>query len=197
MGIQTTILCPVNATGGGHYRAGGKATGLTTLAAGAPVFSFRWINTGLLAVVHKVAWGWFLSTAFGAAQIVDHGLYKATGFSASDTGGSALTATPKRAGAMNPLVAADFDMRIGAISAGTRTLAADHVGARGAWGSAVGANLMPGVVMEFEQHKESHLYLGPNEGLVLCNITLMGASGVLALYVDIAFSTVKPENALF
>jgi hypothetical protein len=197
MGIQTTIVRSVDQTGGGHYRAGAKVAGLTTLAAAAPVFAFRWINTALIAVVHKIAWGWFLTTAFGAAQIVDHGLYKCRSFSASDTGGTAVTLTPKRSSQSNTFVAAtDYDMRIGALAAGTRTPAADHIAARGAWGSAIGVGIMPPAEVRFEQDYEVPLYLEPNEGIELQNLTLMGAGGVLSLYMELAISIITPQNAL-
>lgn len=199
MGIQTTILRPLDATGGGHYRAGAKVAGLTVLAAGAPVAAFRWINTALRAAVQKVSWAWYLTTAFGAAQIVDHGLYKVTGWSASDTGGSTPALTPKRAAdnAMAALVAGtDYDLRVGALGAGTRTVFSDWMTARGQWAAAIGNGILPGYDTVLEQEHEGNLVLGPNEGIELQNLTLMGATGVIALYFEISISIVQPANVV-
>jgi len=198
MGIQTTILRSVDATGGGHYRLGKTVAGLTTIAANGPVASFRWINTALRVLVHRITWGWFLSTAFGSAQTVDHGIYKATGFTGSDTSGSTGVVTPKKTadiGQFLPVLGTDFDFRVGTLAAGTRTLNADFFAARGAWGGAIGAGIMnPPADITLDIEHEANMVLGPGEGLVLNNLTVMGATGVLQLYFEIAFSLQLPAN---
>ena len=198
MGIHSTILRPVDATGGGHYRLGKTVAGITGLGANVPVASFRLINTSLRAAIHRFTWAWFLSTAFGVAQTVDHGLYKATGFTGSDTGGSTGVITPKRAtdiAEFVPVLGTDFDFRVGAVSAGTRTLATDFCAARGAWAGALGAGIMfPPADIVFDVEHEGNFIVGPNEGLILNALTSMGATGVYQLYIEIAFSLQLPAN---
>ena len=187
-----TCLRPIEHGAGGFYRIGGASGALTGAGANTPVFSLRWTSAILNALILQFQWWWFLSTAFGTAQIVDHGLYAARGFSAADSGGTALTPATndgkKRTSYPTSLVG---DIRISstaALTAGTRTLDAKHMGARGQWANAVGAALPAGVAsFNFRIDDEHPILLAQNEGIILQNLTAMGATGVIRLYVDVAW----------
>jgi hypothetical protein len=187
-----TSLRPIEHDTGGFYRVGGASGALTGAGANTPVFSLRWTSATLNAIILAFQWWWFLSTAFGAAQIVDHGLYVARGFSASDSGGTDIkpTGNTGKKRTVYPTTAIG-DLRIasaGALTVGTRTLDGQNIGARGQWAGAVGAALSPGIAsFNFRLDDEHPVVLAQNEGLILQNLTAMGATGVIKLYVDVAW----------
>jgi len=185
-------LRPIEHGAGGFYRLGGASGALAGAGANTPVFSLRWTSAILNALIFGFQWWWFVSTAFTAAQIVDHGLYVARGFSTSDSGGTALTPSGNGGKKRTSFPTSGVgDVRISstaALTAGTRTLDGQHQGARGQWANAVGAALPPGVAaFSFRIDDEHPILLAQNEGLVLNNLTAMGAAGVIKLYVDVAW----------
>lgn len=183
---------PIGHGDGGFYRLGGASGALTGAGANTPVFSFRWGSDTHLALVIAFNWWWFTSTVFTAAQIVDHALLIARGFSGSDSGGTALTpATNDGKKRTAYSISKVTDVRISstaALTPGTRTLDAKHQAARGAWSGAVGASLPPGVAgLWMPMEGEEPIILAQNEGLILHNLTAMGAAGIIKLYVDLAW----------
>lgn len=106
------------------------------IAAAAPIFSFRWGNDdGKIALVHRVQVSLAsLATGF-TAGIGKIAIVAARAFSASDTGGAAVTLTTnngkRRTNGMGTSLVTD--MRIAttaALGAGTRTLDAQDMGCR-------------------------------------------------------------------
>ncbi len=192
-------LRPLELGNGGAYRLGGKSGALTGAGANTPVFSFRWGSDTHLALVTAISWWWFTQTAFTAAQVVDHALFVARGFTASDSAQTALTPAGNdcKKRTSYPTSKAT-DVRIsntGAITVGTRALDAQHKGSRGQWSNAVGAQLQPGSAnFWFPLEGEGPIILAQNEGLVLQNLTAMGATGVIRLFVDLAWLEVPIDS---
>jgi hypothetical protein len=111
---------------GGHYSMY-TSTGLTTvIAAPDPIFSFRWTDVQLRAMLLRIRAFVTITTAFGTAQEVSLRLNKVVNFLAADTGGTALVPigdlNRKTTVGMNPSRVAD--MRVAttaALTAGTAT----------------------------------------------------------------------------
>lgn len=200
MGIQTTILRPVDATAGGHWRGAARVAGLTGTAANAPLFAFRWTNQQMALQIHRLSVDFGTTTAFTTLQAVDFAAIKASAFSAMDTGGNALTFTPKGVNQQGQGIVAgtDFDCRYGALVAGTRTLAPDPFAIEGA-PSNLSAQLSPWL---FDVEHEGNLVLNPMvaagkaEGFVVTLLTALGAAGIISVWFELAFSVVQPGNVV-
>lgn len=165
---------------------------LTAVAAAGPIFSFRWIDTTRLCVPLSLAWGWFVTTAFTAAQVVDHQAKIARAFTASDTGGAVIVLTGNN-GKMRTayeISASPPDARIattGALAAGTRTLDATPIAYNGAWAGGLGQGL---ALRQFDFEPENGVHpiiLAPSEGIVVENVTLMGAAGVIKWFAFLRY----------
>lgn len=177
----------------GWYSVGLKSGALTGLAAGAPLFTLRNLASNLL-MVRRIGVGFLTTTAFLAPQIVDFGLTGARAFTASDSGGNAVTLTGTNNSKHRTSLAAptNFDMRIAgaaALTAGTRTLDAAPMASVAAFSGALGAGLAP-APGNLLQHDASDypLILALNEGLVITALTAFGATGVGTAYVNIEFA---------
>jgi hypothetical protein len=141
-------------------------------------------------MVRRVGVGFITTTAFTTAQQVDYGLMVARSFTASDTGGTAITITGNNCKHRTSLATpTSLDMRIsstGALTAGTKTLDTNHLAQIGQWSGAAGAALQPA-----QNNLLSHdtgdypLILAQNEGINVMNLTAMGAAGVIKAYVNI------------
>jgi hypothetical protein len=181
---------PIEVDVGGFFASGPSTGALTGVGANLPVFSMRWTDPDYLALFLSFQWWWALTTGFSAAQLVDHRLYKATGWTVADSGGAAVSLSKKDS--ISPVSRfAAGDIRIattGALTPGTRAKDPDGLLSRGALGTtAAGATLPPGAAWrDFRIDHEGPLVLRQNEGVVLDNITAMGAAGVIRLYVDLA-----------
>jgi hypothetical protein len=118
-----------------------------------------------------------LTTAFGAAQEVGFDMLIARGYTAAHTGATALTMT---GGGMTDQSATILTGRIadaGALTAGTHTLDANPIAKGSQWCSAVGAALQPRVY-DFTSSPRGGIILAADEGFVVRNTILMGATGV-------------------
>lgn len=109
---------------GGHYRTV-AVTGLTTvLNSGDAILSLRWTDPTMQFLLHRLQVAATISTAFGAGQESSVDLVRVNGFTASDTGGTAIalgTACQKAAG-MSPTRLADLRVALAvALGAGTGT----------------------------------------------------------------------------
>ena len=189
-------------TPGGFYRVAGLSGALTrvTGGTGGDVFSLRWTDTTKLCVIHKLLW-WFVPTvAFGTEQEVTHVLYIARAFTAADSAGTDITPAAgqqmKRTSMADSLMSKIWIAGTGAITAGTRTLDTQPIAARSQWVSGVGIGLAPYEAINFDNRDEYPVVLAANEGLVLQNVTTMGASGTILLGVDVAWSEIDPAVIL-
>ena len=176
-----------------NWESFGAASGaLTLIAAAGPVFSLR--NTGANPLmVRRVQIGFVTITAFTAAQALAYQLLKATGFTVSDSAGTALyTAGANKHRSSFTNIASAPDVRIAAavaLTAGTRTLEAVALGIAGGSSTGVGTS-MPITPLLSHDAGDYPLILAQNEGLVIANTLLMGAAGVINLHVNIEFAEV-------
>ena len=193
MGVEASLKSPGPVVGA--YSMALESGALTGAGANTPVWSMRYNGSGL-AVIERVSLLWVTTTAFTAAQLLDHALIVARGFTASDTGGTAATLTGDNGSHRTDFPATGVaDMRIsstGALTAGTRTLDATPIGVTAAWSSGAGvANTAGGpeggVMLYSATATKYPLVLNPNEGLVITNVTAMGAAGVIKLIVNVSW----------
>ncbi len=184
---------------GGGYRIVLRSGALTGIvAANSPVFSFQWTSTTLRCCVQRLRWAAEIETAAGAAQNLDFGLYVANPYTVADTGGLAATLTTINAKLdQNFPLTAMGDMRIadGAmLTAGTRTLAAHPLAFSASW--------ISNALIIGEPPKSADNWFGftdalnpitlrAQQGLVLNNITAIGATTVIRLYVEMEW--IEPD----
>jgi hypothetical protein len=132
----------------------------------------------------------FLSTAFGAAQEVGFDAVIARKYTVAHTGATALTMTGGRALAGYPnTVLAGRIADTGALSSGTHTLDANPIAKGSQYCSAIGQSLVPRLY-DFTSMPLGGIILGSDEGLVVRNLVLMGATGVGRWYFTIEFDDV-------
>lgn len=177
----------------GWYSVAGSSGALTVAAAAANVFSFR--NTGSNPIlIRHVYIGFATTTAFTTAQGLFYTIFKCTGFTASDSGGTALyTAGANKHRESFTNVTSAPDIRIsttGALTAGTRTVQTAGLGNACGSSTAVGTS-MPKTVLFSNEAGDYPLYLAQNEGFVIQNDTVMGAAGVIRLQVQVEYAEVS------
>ncbi len=167
---------------------GAQTGGLTGLAANAAIFSFRNIGSNPV-MIRSIGMGFVLTTAFTTAQMVSFGLIAARAFTVSDSGGTAIALTGSNAKVRTSLGAlTSVDARIAAgsaLTAGTKTLDANHLGQSGAWGAGVGTLIATGRDNLLQHAAGDHpIILAQNEGINVMNITALGAGGVGTAFVN-------------
>lgn len=165
-----------------------KSGNLTTIAAAAAIFSLRNISANPLAI-RRIGIGFTLTTAFTAAQIMEFGLMFCRGFTASDTGGSAIALSGSNTKVRTSLATpTSLDCRIStttALGAGTKVRDSNYLGMQSFWAGAIGNGLTPSLNNLFSHDAGDYpIILAQNEGLNIENITLMGAAGVGIAYVN-------------
>jgi hypothetical protein len=182
---------------GGDYSITVISGALTTVAADGPVWSCRWTSETKACVVKSVCLHLDCTTAYTTAQPTSYGLYFARSYTAVDSGGTAATLTTNN-GKLDTSypTTAMADMRIGTtgvITAGTRTLDAQAIDVFSFATTALGAGGQEiaryGGADDIQQ-----IILRSNEGLVLHNLVLMGAVGVVKLYVTLVWAEVPKLN---
>lgn len=168
----------------GSYRGAWTTGAVTTIAAGTAtaghLFALRSGTAGKAARLRKLEVEFILTTAFGAAQEVGFDAYVARGYSEAHTGATAITIATNDCKLITDDPTALLAGRIadtGALTAGTHTLDAHPIARGSAWMSAVGAQLQPRQY-DFSDHPYGGIILQNNEGVVVRNTILMGASGV-------------------
>lgn len=119
----------------GCYQVNGRTSTYSGLSAGAPLFSFRWGDATHLAIINHVKVQVIATVAATTAGQAEREIIIARSFTASDTGGTAVTLTGN-----NQKLRTSFgtslvtDMRFGTtITAGTRTLDANPIASAVAW----------------------------------------------------------------
>lgn len=190
----------IGATLGGSYRLAARGTTAATQGAGGICFSFRWTSAALNCLVHSVKFNWVMTTA-PTAGTADFGLYICRGFSASDTGGTALVPTgnnQKKRTSYPPSVLADARIAAGsALGAGTRTVDASPMFQRYNYQAAAQGNGPTDFSYLFDLANEHPLLFtstGSGEGFEIQNISALGTSGVATFYVEVAWSEVPIAN---
>ena len=171
----------------------GVATGaLTGLAAGAAIFSFRNLAANPI-IVRRVGVGFVTTTAFTAAQMVSFGLLVARGFTASDSGGTAIALTGSNGKHRTSLgTPTSTDCRVAttaALTAGTRTVDAHNLAMQAGWSGGAGTTILPALDNLLSHGTGDYpIVLAQNEGLLIASLTAMGAGGVGVATVAIEFA---------
>lgn len=177
-----------------NWQSQGGVSGLLTgVAAAGPVWSMR--NTGAnLLIIRRISVGFITTTAFTTAQGLYYNLIKATGFTVSDSGGTALytAGQNKHRGAFTNITSAP-DIRISttaALTAGTRALETQPMASMCGTSSAVGTS-MPMTNIFSHDAGDYPMVLAQNEGLIMTNGIAMGAAGVINLMVNVEYAEVS------
>ncbi len=165
---------------------------MTGLVAGAAIFSFRNMSANPV-LVRRVGLGFVTTTAFTTAQIMSFGLVAARSFTASDSGGTAIALTGSNAKHRTMLATpTSLDCRVAttaALTAGTRTLDANNLAVMAGWSGGAGVTIAPALNNLLSHDTGDYpLVLAQNEGLVIANLTAMGAAGVGVATVAIEFA---------
>lgn len=174
----------------GHYALAAATGGTNVIAGGGVIFSFRWTDSSSIAVVYRVEVNAGVTAAFTLGQPLDCDLIVARAFTASDTGGTALTPTGQsnkmRTGLMTSSLLADARIATtAALGAGTKTLDAQALGIAAFAGSAAGSVGTPTDLIFTAANGEHPLVLAANEGFNLRIITTQGAAGAVKYYVRV------------
>jgi hypothetical protein len=189
-GAARTTMRPMDVLG---WNSVGVASGLVTgLAANATIFSLRNLS-GNPVLVRRVGVGFVTTTAFTAAQMVSFGLLVARSFTASDSSGTAVSFTGNNGKHRSLLgTPTSLDCRIAttaALTAGTRTVDANALGVQAGWSGAAGTSVVPALNNLLSHDTGDYpLVLAQNEGLLITNLTAMGAGGVGVATVAIEFA---------
>ena len=189
----------------GSYQSSFVTGNVTTIAAGTAtagfLFSMRFATATTPAqslLVRSIEVEFLLTTAFAAAQEVGYDVVIARSYSASPTGGTAQTLAAgdgrKRAGNLaNPFSVAG-DVRTAsasAIVAGTQVLDGQSVARGSFWAAAIGARLYDPHPLDFSGI-DGGIVLAGNEGLIVRNTVLMGATGVGAWKFTVGYDLIIP-----
>lgn len=203
-----TVNRPIDHGSLGHYRIQ-TVTGTlaATLAAGAVVYSMRWSDATRFAVLTKLKTRFLPLTPFTAATLTDHSSFDAyfgRSFSASHTGGTAITPTGNNAKMRTNMGTSLLgDLRIAttaALGGGTITVDAfpfaqsirkgNRVNPAAATEEVIMPN-MDGMEMDFDMGGGDHpVVLAQNEGVVIRNRTVWPAAGTGILTVLAAWAEV-------
>lgn len=168
------------------------------IAAGATIFSLRNIGTNNL-LLRRFSLGAVTAVAFTAPQRISYLLSVARAFTASDSSGTAIAASGNNAKLRTSLAQlSNVDMRISAaaaLTAGTRTVDANSIGAAIAWSGGAGSTIVSTADNVFGSDAHEYpLILAQNEGIVLLNNDLMGAAGVVNIAITFAVAELTPAN---
>jgi len=203
--LNQSIAVPKAHGGLGTYSMS-QMTGIIAagLAANADLFSFRWAPTDTTkkAVIRKVEVQAAVSTTYFAAGVpLQLAAFKASGWSAADSGGTALTlaALGKRDAGMGSTLVQAGDIRIAStagLTAGTRTLEGTAIGhaISGApiTGSLSGQIFAPGTrLLDVNSDRgEYPLILTSQEGFVVRAVATPG-TGTWSLAVAVTWEEVS------
>jgi hypothetical protein len=189
---------------GGHYQAAAVTGAITVIAGGGAIFSTRWAAVAggpSFMLLKRVQLAWVVTTAFGAAQVIDFDIVRATAFTVSDSGGTALTPftgnnNKVRSSIMN--TSQVTDMRIAAaaaLTAGTRTQDANPFGYLPAGTQPAANTALLTAAGLTDLYKDDAIaqhpqMFGNNEGFQIRVVTTMGATGIMKAYVVVTWAEV-------
>lgn len=181
----------------GAYRLCEETGLITGIAAGTAsagfLFAFRWTHATKLALITSFRARWATIAGFTAAQEVGMQLFRATSYTVSSSGGTAITLTGenlrKRATHGTTTVADARISTTGALTAGTLTLDT-HKMAAGSFAELAAAATVPKGFFEINMMPncpsfQHPLVLSTNQGLILRNSILMGAGGTARVSVEV------------
>lgn len=190
---------------GGYYQAT-LVTGATSgIASGGPMVSFRWGDAGPTTTPSNIARprqcilmnvdiGAVVTTAFTAGQSVDAECIIARGWTASDSGGTQITAANVSRARANMPPSLITDLRVcttAALTAGTRTLDGSGFAIATIYtqNSAGGGDTQQSVYA-CEAHGLHPIVFTQNEGFIIRISTAQGAAGVVKYFFAIQWAEV-------
>ena len=171
---------------------------LSGIAAGGRIFSFRNTHASNLILVRRAGLGFMTTTAFTAAQALDFACHIARGFTVGDTGGTDITPlvndTKHRASLATPNVQGRVSATV-VVSGGTLTADANSIGRAAGGSTGLGTGLPPAQDnLISEMCGDMPVVLAANEGIIINNVTLMGAAGVVKVYINLEYAEVAPAD---
>jgi hypothetical protein len=175
----------------------GVTSGLiaATLAASSPLFSFRWGNTSNLCIPDFISVGVTVTGVITTAVSMPLELIIARSFTASDSGGTAVTLTTNnakyRTSFQTSLVTDARIATTGTLTAGTRTLDAQ---AEAVLPHATGLPIAVSLAATTLYNRTSlfPIVLNQDEGFIIRNQSAGPATGTFTLHVQMRwFETVK------
>jgi hypothetical protein len=185
-----------NLVKGSHFYAQAVFTIAAATPANSDLFAMRWSpGAGLVAVVERIRLQYLQGTAATATFASDLRCHRVTGFTASDTGGTALTPIPKDSllfgGGSNVT-----DMRFagGGLTIGTRTVDAFPIVGMGIINTITNINPQP--YREEFHHDSASIYpliLENNQGLIVRNSAAFLAAGTGTAYVMVEWNEHQPQ----
>ena len=158
------------------FNYGGASGLITTIAAGTSTAGHLYVlrnpSSSTKVFVSRVRVAFHPTVAFGTGQSVSFALFKLTGYSAAHTGGTAITPAKRITSEATASAAAARIATTGALTAGTQTIASQPLFRASAFGTT------PHFSHEYRPRDDHPIVLEQNEGLLVRNEILMGASGV-------------------
>lgn len=203
---RVSIRPPEVGIGGSYSIALASGVMAAGLAAGSPIFAFRWSAAGFIAIVRKVRFtAGTDGTAFAQGSVIID-LIRAYNFTVQDTGGATLTVAGKsgaRSLRFNPSqiqIAASATGNIAVantatLTAGTRTLDNNPMGVLIGSVGAVPANFpttQPGLLFDGTDPRKADLELGLSEGFVIR--ATVPATGTWKFGVEVDWDEVDPAR---
>ena len=168
-----------------------------------PLLSLRWVQPkaapNMVLRLKSIKPRILVTVAFSAAGPADLGLFKATGFSAADSGGTTSLpvqgGTPQNQKITGMPASLISDLRIattGQLTAGTRVVDTLPMKSWGGWGGAIGMAYPSdeSILSAYRAHPITVGEGGASEGLILANLTAIPATGTMVLYVDLEWEEV-------
>lgn len=183
----------------GSYRLACSSGAVTTLAAAGQIFTLRWPDTTYKFWLKRLLARFVLTTAYGTAQETGCELILARAYTVNGTAGTAIdagdtvTTTNKLIKAQPASLITAGCLRVATtavITAGTLTLDANPIAMASGWSGAIGdmvppagsGSAVPGhYAVLYDGALSAHeapIVFGQNEGFVVRNKILMGATGV-------------------
>jgi hypothetical protein len=195
--IVAVLQAPLPATGFGHYRVTHRCALIATQAAGSRLFTIRNSHLSNLLVITRLIAKW-IQTGNHTATIEDSlDVFRATGFTVSDT---TDTVTPAAVAKRTTMPAAPGAAEIRGVTiagknagmtGGTMTLdTAPNAALAQLFLATLPANQVVDLRLdESDDDNGSHPFvLAPNEGIVMQNRALLGAAAASSLYVDVSWA---------
>lgn len=166
--LRTVLRPPVIL---GSYRVAAQTAAYTALSAGAILYSFRWTDATKVCVITRVRILVNTTTPAAAAGMLDRDLVIVRGFTAADTGGTAITLTGNnqklRTSQATTVVGGINISSGGALTAGTGTADAQAIGLIGKQGAAAeptGLTIPPEDLFAYNIGQNYPIFLASNEG---------------------------------
>ncbi len=183
---------------GGSYRVARSVTGVTGVAAAGALVSMRWtVPSAGFVMLKRVGVGAIITTLFTTAQAVDFYIIALRGFTAADTGGTAITPIlgnnqKNRSGIMNTSQVSDMRETSGAaLGAGTKTPDTSPFGiAAISQNNTIGSGAALVDLYKHDKNNEHPVMFGNLEGFNIRAVTAMGAVGVIRFYYAVEWAEV-------